>query len=45
MSDSIYRFKGQSYYNLVQYKSEQICQTMLPDININGNAIVDPGCF
>ena len=35
------KFKGQSYDDLVQYKG----QTILPDININGNAVADPGCF
>jgi len=45
MSDSIYKFKGQSYDDIVQYKDDQICQTILPDININGNSVAEPGCF
>jgi len=34
MSDSIYKFKGQSYDDLVQYKGEQIGQTTLPGISL-----------
>ena len=45
MSDSIHQFKGQSYDDLVQYKGEQICQTISPDININGNSVDVLGCF
>jgi len=30
---------------LVQYKGEQIGQTILPDIIINGNSVAEPGCF
>ena len=45
MSDSIYKLKGQTYDDLVQYKGEQICQTVLPDININGNSVAELGCF
>ena len=43
MSDSIYKFKCQSYSDLVQYKGEQIGQTILTDISINGNSVADPG--
>jgi hypothetical protein len=32
-----------SYNDFVQYKGEQIGQTILPDIN--GNAVADPGIF
>ena len=42
MSDSIHQFKGQSYDDLVQYKGEQIGQTILPDIIINGNSVAEP---
>jgi hypothetical protein len=42
---SIYKFKGQSYADLVQYKGEQIDQIILTDININGNSVADPGCL
>ena len=45
MSDSIYKFKGQSYPDLVQYEGEQIDQILLTDININGNSVADPGCL
>ena len=45
MSDSIHQFKGQSYDDLVQYKGEQIGQTILPDIFINGNSVAEPWCF
>ena len=45
MSDSIYKFKGQSFPDLVQYKGEQIGQTILPYISINGNLVADPGCL
>jgi hypothetical protein len=39
MSDSIHKFKGKSYDDLFQYQG----QTILPDININGNSVADPG--
>ena len=39
MGDFIYEFKCKSYDD--QYKG----QTILPDININGNSVADPGCF
>ena len=42
-SDSIYKFKFQSYFDLVQYKGEQIGQTILNDISSNGNSVADPG--
>ena len=45
MSDSIYKFKGQSYDELVQYKDDAICLTILPHININGISVAEPGCF
>jgi hypothetical protein len=45
MSDSIYKFKGQSYPDLVQYEGEQIDQILLTDININGNSVADPGGY
>jgi hypothetical protein len=45
MSNSIKKFKGQSYPDLVQYKGEQIGQTILPDINLSGNSVDDPGCL
>jgi len=45
MSDSIYKFKGQSNPDLVQYKGEQIGQTILPYISINGNSVADQGCL
>ena len=34
-----------SYYDFVQYKGEQICQIILPDINLIENSVVDPRCF
>ena len=37
--------KGQSYPDLVQYKGEQIGQTILTDISINGNSVADSGCL
>ena len=45
MSDSIYKFQGQSYDDIVQYKGEQKGQTILPDINLSGNSVADPGCL
>ena len=35
----------QSYDDIVQYKGEQIGQTILPDINLSGNSVADPGCL
>ena len=34
-----------SYNDFVQYKDEQIGQTILPDINLSGNSVADPRCF
>jgi hypothetical protein len=31
--------------DFVQYKGEQIGQTILPDINLSGNSVADPRCF
>ena len=45
MIDSIYKLKGKSYDDFVQYKCEQICQAILPNININGNSVPELGCF
>ena len=45
MSNSIKKFKGQSYPDLVQYKGEQIGQTISTDISINENSVADPGCL
>ena len=33
------------YPDLVQYKGQQIGQTILTDISINGNSVTDPGCL
>jgi hypothetical protein len=33
------------YNCCVQYKGEQIGQTILPDINLSGNSVDDPGCL
>ena len=40
-----YWVSDQSYDDLVQYKGEQIGQTILPDINLIWNSVDDPGCL
>jgi len=34
-----------SYNDFVQYKGEQIGQTILPDINLSRHSVADPGIF